>query len=886
MRPLKPYIYSKKNKTTLRFTLALFFTLTLSSFSQITIGGKVIDSKNNTPIPNVSILIKNNIEDFVIDFSTTDKNGKYLINLSRDLDTLFIETSIITHDSKQQVIILEKDKNDYILNFNLSERITALEEVYIESKKKPITTKKDTTIYNVNQFKDGSEDVVEDILKKLPGISISENGSIKFKGKQVVRLLLDNDNIFDSNYTIGTKNIDSEIIEEIQAIEDYNSNPLLKGIKSSDDVALNLVLKKGQADFSGNTEIGIGIKDRKRIKNNNLYVSKKLKGFSTISYNNTGENFSPYNFISNNIELSKINELQQRTNNIINNSGFNSSLPDSRINLNNNLFGSLNMLNKLNEKTSLRINYSLFKDNLKRHETHNTTYQLDNEDLNLLNTKNITKKPTINSINYELIYASNNKSILTSVGKWELQFLKNNTTGINNNISFYDTSKSNDLFLNNNTEYSYKISSNKVFQISSDVAINKIPQEINVRYDSDQYYQKINFEKSYFNLKSSLLTKNKKSEHEIALGYNHIDNYIDSNLTGIDLADLNQSNNISFKQRYIYLNFSSKFKINKWRFGISLYNTLFSYNIEDSNILEKNDNTFFNIRPSIFINRYLNKDSYFYLQYLLLNHIPKAQNIYSGLILVNNRAFINNDFKYNLQNTHTSIFGYRINDFYNLFQFDISAKYSYKKYGFIQQLNITQYLDYYTSILDVTNNKNWNFNLNIEKYVHFLKSTINLKSSYTISDYQNIVNDSDIRDNKNKSLLGQLHIRTGFEKNVNFENKVTLRNNVYSNNLNSSNSFTSFQNELNIIYSKNNFQFSLSNHFFKPNLKSNNSEYLFTDADLTYKNKKGKIEYQLKANNLFNKKVYKDINVSDYSISIFEYNLQDRYFLFSVKFKY
>ena len=81
----------------------------------------------------------------------------------------------------------------------------------------------------------------------------------------------------------------------MQAFEDYDDNPLLKGVKSSDKVALNLKLKKGKADVSGNAELGVGIDDRQLAKLNALAISKKIKAFSILSYNNIGENYSAYN---------------------------------------------------------------------------------------------------------------------------------------------------------------------------------------------------------------------------------------------------------------------------------------------------------------------------------------------------------------------------------------------------------------------------------------------------------------------------------------------------------------------------------------------------------------------------------------------------------------
>lgn len=866
--------------------MALFLISIAHCLSQQMVEGIVVEDLSGEPIPFVNILIKNG-EGNLINFSTTDDNGNYSIRISKDLDSLFIETSIISHLAKSKILLVDKiQKNKvYTVNFKLSQRLTELDEIYIESDKRPITVKKDTTVYNINQFKDGSESVVEDLLKKLPGISVGDNGIIKFKGKQVVRVLLDNDNIFDSNYTIGTKNIDSEIIEGVQAIEDYNVNPLLKDIKTSEDVAINLILKKGKTDLSGNTQIGFGLKDKALLKVNTISVSKKLKGFSTLSYNNIGENYSPYNFTSNAFEMSKINELEQRTTNLVNSSGFNSNLPNNRISVNNNFFGSINALYKINRKVSFKLNYNLFKDKLTRNELYNTIYTFNNEALSISNKEDISKKPLINTFGYDLIYNINKNSLLTSTGKLDSQTINKTSTGFNNS-NFENITKSKDVFVKNNIEYTYRINDKKVLQFFGGFSTNNIPQNVDILFESNELKQAIDFKKNYFKLQSKILSKTNKSEYEIALGYNFNENFIDSELIGINNSNQYLTNNMFYKSANLFTNFIFQYKIKKWQFIAKFNNSTLNIKLNDLNTLANYNENFFTIQPTFSINYYLNKTSHFYSTYSLTNQLPEVHKIYSGLILTNNRTFFNNNFKFNLFNKNSVSLGYRINDFYNLFQFNTSATYSFRKYGYINQFNVTENTDFYTSIVSSTNNKNLSFNVDFEKYIHFLKSTININSSYTILNYQNIINNSQLRDNTNKNLLGQVYIRTGFQSHLNFENKIMFSNNNYSNNYNSSSSFSSFQNDFKIKYLKDDFQFTINSQFFKPDLNQNISGDLFLDVNLSYSPKNSKIEYLLKANNLLNKKIYRNINISDFSTSIFQHNLQKRFILFSIQFKY
>ena len=325
-------------------------------------------------------------------------------------------------------------------------------------------------------------------------------GSHKFSN------FLDGDNLFDSNYTIGSRNINSDIISSIEAIEDYNTNPLLKGVKSSDDVAVNLILKEGKVDVSGDADVGLGVEDKTFLRANMISVSKKLKGFGTLSHNNIGENYSPYNFVSNSLDISSLNEINQRTSNLVNGNSFNSTLTDNRVRVNNNFFGSLNALYKIKTDITLRTNYNVFIDKLKRNETNAVSYNFEGTQIDVFSQNNIDRIPTLHNISSELIYNINKKSLFTAKGKFESKKITENATGNNNGLELIRTSESKDLFFNNDLEYTYKIDNKSVLQLISTISTNKIPQDLDVLEEIDLRRQIIDIEKTTLNIQSNYFT--------------------------------------------------------------------------------------------------------------------------------------------------------------------------------------------------------------------------------------------------------------------------------------------------------------------------------------------------------------------------------------------
>ncbi len=146
--------------------MVLFF-LTNIVYSQSDIQGFVKDATTNVSLRNVNILIKTK-DGALLDYTFTNEEGFYKKRLPKEFEALIIEASILSYKKEIIALNINPSKGEtYILNFSLNVRVDELDEVYIEGKKPPISVKKDTTVYNIEKFKDGTERVVEDILKKI-----------------------------------------------------------------------------------------------------------------------------------------------------------------------------------------------------------------------------------------------------------------------------------------------------------------------------------------------------------------------------------------------------------------------------------------------------------------------------------------------------------------------------------------------------------------------------------------------------------------------------------------------------------------------------------------------------------------------------------------------
>ena len=130
--------------------------------------------------------------------------------------------------------------------------------------------------------------MVEDLLKNLPGVEGLKNANIKVNGKPIDKLLIEGDDLFDDKYKLLSKNLDAKNISEVQILNNFEDNPVLRDFQESEKVAINLKLKKDRKNvWFGNASVGIGTNSRHTGSTNLGLIKQKFKFFNLMSLNNT-----------------------------------------------------------------------------------------------------------------------------------------------------------------------------------------------------------------------------------------------------------------------------------------------------------------------------------------------------------------------------------------------------------------------------------------------------------------------------------------------------------------------------------------------------------------------------------------------------------------------
>lgn len=382
------------------------------AFTQTIIGQ--VKNVSNKPLSNVSVVVyeSNNI----IAYSYTDINGKYQINIDRSNSTqLKIKANILGYKPQEKIVQLQKETIN--LDFLLEEHIESLNEVVLEAWEK-INVKKDTITVKVSAFKNGSERVVEDLLKNIPGIEVSNDGNIKINGKNIDKLLIEGDDLFDDKYKLLTKNLDANTIEDIQILNNFEDNPVLKSFQESEKVALNLRLKDDKKNILfGNIDTGFGTNEQYDNSLNLGLLNREIKFFNLAKLNNIGitaasQVKNPRNITINGIKTEK--RIEKSNNDIVNID----NLTSSNFSKNEDIFNS-SLLNSLSFTTNVfnniklrSLSYVAIDDINKQHNSF-TDYFIDPETITFTENNDISTKGIVFSTELEFKHLAKNSVYYT-----------------------------------------------------------------------------------------------------------------------------------------------------------------------------------------------------------------------------------------------------------------------------------------------------------------------------------------------------------------------------------------------------------------------------------------------------------------------------------------
>lgn len=339
--------------------LLLSLVSTLVHGQNIGINGRLVD-QDKTPLPRATVVLLNATDSTMEKFTISNNEGQFSFSKLKP-GSFILQVTYVGFQNISKSLELASGQSLSLGDLPMQEQSEVLDNVTIAADRIPIQIKKDTIEYNTGAFATKPGATVEDLLKKLPGIEVEQDGTIKAQGETVNKVLVDGKEFFGDDPQIATKNLPADAMEKVQVFDKLSEMAEFTGVDDGQrNKTINLILKDDKKNgVFGNLEGGYGQDDRYRAKLNLNQFTKKQQLSLISSANNINEqNFSINDYIN----------LSGGISNLINNSsggqfsleldeGLSSALGLSNGGIRNNWSLGANLNKDLTDKTDLSINY-------------------------------------------------------------------------------------------------------------------------------------------------------------------------------------------------------------------------------------------------------------------------------------------------------------------------------------------------------------------------------------------------------------------------------------------------------------------------------------------------------------------------------------------------
>jgi hypothetical protein len=279
--------------------LSLLFLSALLCCQTTRIIGRVVDSLN-AGLDHASIILLDPADSSMISFTQSDNNGKFVIeNVASN--RYLVQINYIGFQNHWHNIDVKTLDTPYDLGtVHMIAQTYILPAMEVKAEHSPIRFGKDTVEYNAAAFKTQAGDVVEDLLKKLPGVEVERDGSVKAYGEKVQNVLVDGKEFFGKDTRIATKNLEADAVDKVQVFDKKSDEAAFTGVEDGrDEKTINLQLKEDKKKgYFGNMNGGVGSNERYSAKANvNRFSSGSRFSFIGTANNINEQGFSIQEYI-------------------------------------------------------------------------------------------------------------------------------------------------------------------------------------------------------------------------------------------------------------------------------------------------------------------------------------------------------------------------------------------------------------------------------------------------------------------------------------------------------------------------------------------------------------------------------------------------------------
>lgn len=549
--------------------ITLFLSLCLNTMANIKINGCVITSDDNSPITGANVLIKTK-DGNLLAYGTSDINGKFSITIKSENPNLFIFATMIGFKPYSVPINL----SDKYLIIKMEEGALQLQEVIVKADR--IRENGDTITYNVSSFAQKQDHTIGDVLKRMPGIDVANNGRIKYQGTDINKFYIEGNDLLGGKYGIATNGISHDDIGAVEVMENHQPMQVLRGLSFSDQAAINLKMKnKSKATLLVHGTLGGGWSQQPHgaLWQGDIFtmmVTGKYQMITTLKGNNTGLNLLDQlsDFTSDRTDESMSGYISLS-------SPTTPNLQKRRSYFNRSWMVSSSHLLKTNKDGEMKAQIDYQNDRVTARGTNTTTYFLDSGDRVILEDKNSLshRSAVTGKFSYEVNekkYFLNNT--LSADFSWNKLAL--NTAGT---LSNTQSARMPEYSVCNLLKVIRRFGGNKLVTFNSRNEWNSLPERLTVSRDGEDYGQRITQHSFYTDERASLGFVFRRVLLSLEAGVSGYFRNLNTDLWGVDLQELTDREELTTDYLRVFASPKLEWSYKKMELTFNMPVNLYSY---------------------------------------------------------------------------------------------------------------------------------------------------------------------------------------------------------------------------------------------------------------------------------------------------------------------
>jgi hypothetical protein len=873
--------------------------LSVFCFAQGNIHGTVKDSTGKA-VPFATVNLKNKARNSIVAYNTTAANGTYSLSipLGGKIDSLAVEVRGMGYKHQVKSIV-----GTAPVDFVLQASINQLQAVVIKSSRPVLRVNGDTLSYKVSEFANPQDRTIGEVIKKLPGITVAADGTISYNNKPISTVYIGGDNLLDDKYNIATNTIPQGVVDKVQVIQNDQPIKALQNKVMSDDVALNLSIKKGaKLQVVGQESIGAGLPGNYNTELNAMMFKDKYKAINYLNGNNIGYDLTQ-DLLSHNY-----NDYMQRIDNnvpatVLSLGSVNTPvLAESRYLFNQAGILNLNNLVNLKNGVHLRMNAYYLHDTQKQHYSQQTAIFLPGDTVHYTETQHNQYKPDIFhaefalNVNQDKYYLNDAllmdgnrsawNSALNTNGSMVGQNFRDNAWRFSNEFNLIKSFKSNNVI----QAYSYFSHTtepeNRVIQpnyndslFNRGVPYSQLIQNVNVpTWYTNNYLS--------FKIPGNIVTQSFRAGFSVQSQKLTSDLGVVQNNNSVNLESDSAVNHLNWMKKKIYTELAYDIPGDKLKANLTLPLILQQINYSDTTYALSRSLTRLYFNPQFRMKYQVGMENYLNLMYSYRNQVGTIEDIYQGDILKDYRTLYANSPNLTLQQSQQAGAGFNYRKALTLFFFSVNALYSHTSANNIASSVITNNIQQRVMLPYPNSANSWMLSAAASKYSFALRTTFSGGMQWQSNRSVQIQNNALLPFNTITETL-TFGADTKVSDKVNFTYKASgIQTDSHSAVEASAFHIDELQQQASVYYNPTDeLQFKLAGeHYFTRQEGNPDLKYFFADASAKFKIKKWKTDFELSAVNFLNVKTYNALYLSGNTLVASSYTLPGRIVMAKVMF--